>query len=83
MYHGCMFNDFDDANYELNARYDYYREAYGQPCRCGTLTWGGDCPACYREEDDLDPVAPVTSVAAAPVDPTDRSVFVQDDEIPF
>lgn len=40
-----MFNDNDDANYELFARYDYVREAYGDPCPyCRTLRWQADCP---------------------------------------
>jgi hypothetical protein len=38
---------FDDSMYDLQAREDYKREAYGAPCRVhGTLTWGGDCPDC-------------------------------------
>jgi hypothetical protein len=45
--------DFDPF-YDMNARADYMREAYGDRCRVhGTLTWGGDCPNCYAEEADL------------------------------
>jgi hypothetical protein len=47
-----MFTNYDDdANYEFNARYDYLREAYGDPCpACRTLRWQADCPKCYVEE---------------------------------
>lgn len=49
-----MFNDLDDANYEFNARYDYLREAYGDPCpKHGTLRWQADCPDCEEEAMDL------------------------------
>lgn len=42
----------DDARFELDAPYDYKVEAYGAPCSaCHTLTWGGDCPNCYREDE--------------------------------
>lgn len=35
------------------SRYDYYREAYGDPCPgCGTLRWQADCPVCYHDEYD-------------------------------
>lgn len=45
-----MFNNDDDRDFELNARYDYIREAYGDPCPgCGTLRGGGDCIRCYDE----------------------------------
>lgn len=46
-------DDIDDALYEFNARHDYRREAYGDPCPgCGTLRWQGDCPTCTRPDDE-------------------------------
>lgn len=52
-----MFNNHDeDRDFEFNAPYDYKREAYGDPCRCGTLTWGGDCPNCVPDDDAPAPV---------------------------
>ena len=30
---------------------DYMREAYGAPCSCGALTWGGDCPRCMTDDE--------------------------------
>ena len=42
-----MFDPEDDPMYDLNAREDYKREAYGDPCpKHGTLRYGGDCPQC-------------------------------------
>lgn len=58
-----MVND-EDCNYELNARYDYIREAYGDPCpACGTLRWQADCPKCWTDPYD---------------DPTVRERYFQD-----
>lgn len=41
-----MLNAHDeDAAYELFARTDYIREAYGDLCPfCGALRWQADCP---------------------------------------
>lgn len=67
-----MFYDqeADDRDFELFSRYDYLREAYGDPCPVhGTLRWQADCPDCLAEEE-LDeplpvpaPVAPATHCA--------------------
>lgn len=47
-----MNYDVYDPMEDIIAAEDYRREAYGAPCPgCGTLTWGGDCPRCYQEED--------------------------------
>lgn len=51
-----MFStDEDAANYEFNARFDYLREAFGDPCPThGTLRGGGDCAECLKEwENDV------------------------------
>jgi hypothetical protein len=46
--------DADDRDFELHAAHDYKVEAYGDRCPgCGTLRWGGDCPKCYHEEEEL------------------------------
>lgn len=69
----------DDPFYDINARADYMREAYGDPCpSCGTLRWQADCPKCYKEE--LEGEAPVLDTLvpdAVPVREWD------DDDIPF
>ena len=77
-----MNYDFDDAQFEFNARHDYIREAYGDPCPCGrALRWGADCPACERDAqgDDGDDTA-----ASAQVDPDPAGVdyFPPDDPGP-
>jgi hypothetical protein len=45
----------EDRDYEINARYDYMREAYGDPCprHPGVLRGGGDCGRCEAEMDHL------------------------------
>jgi hypothetical protein len=61
-----MFDD--DADYEFHARYDDHRERYGDRCPgCGTLRWGGDCPACMScdpEPEDID--IPVSALSWIP-----------------
>lgn len=46
-----MTNDYRDDELEAT-RADYNREAYGDPCSCGALRWGADCPVCWRDEQD-------------------------------
>jgi hypothetical protein len=44
----------EEREYQLFAAYDAKVEAYGDRCPgCGTLRWGGDCPKCFREDDEL------------------------------
>lgn len=44
------------ADYEFNARYDYVREAYGDPCprHPGVLRGGADCWKCENEMNALE-----------------------------
>ena len=45
-----MWGIDDDPFYDIAARNDARREAYGAPCpKHGTLTWGGDCGDCLAE----------------------------------
>lgn len=76
--------DHDDEMFELFAASDYKREAFGDPCPCGTLRWQADCPNCMHDEqeaaeaerDALLPSAPAPAEAPALLPP-------DDDDIPF
>lgn len=74
----------EDRDYEINARYDYIREAYGDPCSCGTLRWGADCPRCY-DEDRYEPAdaAEILTMPQEPIVTPAPIVALDDDDIPF
>jgi len=63
------FQDQEDRDYELNARYDYIREAYGDL---------GDDPASLAAEDRAE-----QEEWDAFVGPRKPVVVTSDDEIPF
>jgi hypothetical protein len=77
-----------EMDYELFAKSDYIREAYGDPCKVhGTLRYGGDCGACeaamYEEETTYCPLPP-THPAYTPLPvPVPLMFDPTDDDIPF
>jgi hypothetical protein len=79
-----MFNDAyqEHLDHEFNSQFDDNRERYGQPCHCGTLTWGGDCPKCMRDEEDA-PMSPEAYAAYVAAQPADVQAALVDDDIPF
>ena len=65
-------------------RADYVREAYGDPCPThGTLRYGGDCPACLAQEEELGAPAPQQLADTLRACTGAVSVTVTDDDIPF
>lgn len=85
-----MAYDFeDDPMADLIAAYDYKVEAYGDRCSCGTLRWGGDCPNCMRQEDEMvlspdfdEELGTALASRFEPEAPSDAPK-IDDDDIPF
>lgn len=80
--------DADDREYEFNARYDYMREAYGDPCPThGILRGGGDCWKCEQiidpEEPEENPREKGDDDGVEYADPRDARDDWPDDDIPF
>jgi hypothetical protein len=69
---------------DQGTREDYMREAYGDPCPCGTLRWGADCPKCYNfEAEEREALAHPDYARYAPA-PADPYIAPADsDDIPF
>jgi hypothetical protein len=71
------------------ARYDYIREAYGDPCpHCKTLRWQADCPKCYDDmiDDQLEGIEHYTLEDVLILEAQEQPLATQpiaDDDIPF
>jgi hypothetical protein len=78
----------EDMEYEMGAKYDYVREAHGDPCpnHPGVLRGGGDCWICfndaYSQPEGYIPEEP-SEAPAKPDHDTRGSEGYDDDDIPF
>lgn len=59
----------EHLDHEMNARYDYVREAFGDPCPAhpGVLRGGADCWKCMNDAADVEQLQDmIDSVAGEP-----------------